>query len=112
MSLYKWSIKKSYVNNNWLTDNDDLLNKLNKFSSTSHKRLDDNDLDNNNNNINYAIKIKNWQNVFKAYILSLKMFKLTFYQFLVKANNLNNNNNYLLDNNKDYYKMSFSQNSL
>ena len=41
------------------------------------------------------------------------MFKLILCQSLVRANNLdNNNNNYLLDNNKDYYKISFNQNSL
>ena len=59
MSLYKWSIKKSYVNNNWSADNDNLLNKFNKSSSTSYKRLDDNNSDNDNNDINYAIKTKN-----------------------------------------------------
>ena len=108
MSLYKQSIKKSYINDNWSTDNDNLFNKLNKSSSTSYKRLDDNDSDNNNNDINYAIKTKNQQNVSKAYILSLKIFKLTLCQSLVRANNLDNNNNYLLDNNEDCYKMSFS----
>ena len=88
--------------------NNNLLNKLNKSSSTSYKRLDNNNLDNNNNNINYTIKTKNQQNVLKAYILYLKTFKLTLCQSLVKANNLNNNNSYLSDNNRDYYKISFS----
>ena len=59
MSLYKQSIKKSYVNDNWSTDDNNLLNKLNESSSTSYKRLDDNDSDNNDDDINYAIKIKN-----------------------------------------------------
>ena len=85
-----------------------MLNKLNKSSSTSYKRLDNNDSDDNNNDINYTIKIKNLQNVLKAYILSSEIFKLTSHQSSVRANNLDNNNSYLLDNNKDYYKMSFS----
>ena len=59
LSLYKQSIKKSYVNNDWSADNNNLLNELNKSSSTSHKKLDDNDSDNNDNNIDYAIKTKN-----------------------------------------------------
>ena len=91
-----------------MTDNNNSLNKLNKSSSTSYKKLDDNDLDNNNNDINYVIKTKNWQNILKAYILSSETFKLTFCQSLVRANNLDNNDSYLLDNNEDYYKMSFS----
>ena len=115
MNLYKWSIKKSYVNNNWSINNNNSLNKLNKSSSTSYKRLDNNNLDkldnSDNNNINYTIKTKNWQNVLKAYILSLKIFKLTLCQSSIRANNLDNDNNYLLDNNEDYYKMFFSQNS-
>ena len=89
-----------------------MFNKLNKSSSTSYKRLDDNDSDelNNldNNDINYAIKTKNQQNVLKAYILSSEMFKLTSHQSLIRANNLDDNNSYLLDNNKDCYKTSFS----
>ena len=101
-------MKKSYINNNWLIDNNNLLNKLNKSSSTSHKKLDDNISDNDNNNINYTIKIKNWQNALKAYILSSETFKLTFHQSSVRAKNLNDNDDYLLDNNKDCYKMSFS----
>ena len=36
------------------------------------------------------------------------MFKLTLYQSLVRANNLDDDNSYLLENNKDCYKMSFS----
>ena len=60
-----------------------MLNKLNKSSSTSHKRLDDNNSDksdnSDNNNVNYAIKTKNQQNTLKAYILSLEIFKLTSY---------------------------------
>ena len=108
MSLYEQSIKKSYINNNWSADNNNSLNKLNKFSSTSYKRLDDNNSDNSDNNINYAIKIKNWQNALKAYILSLKIFKSTLHQSSVKANDLDDNDSYLLDNNKDYYKISFS----
>ena len=36
------------------------------------------------------------------------MFKLTLCQSLIRANNLDNNNSYLLDDNKDCYKMSFS----
>ena len=68
LSLYKWSIKKSYVNDDWLTDDNDSLNKLNKFSSTSHKRLDNDNSDNNNNDVNYVIKTKNQQNALKAYI--------------------------------------------
>ena len=85
-----------------------MFNKLNKSSSTSYKRLDDNNSDNNNNNVNYAIKTKNQQNVLKAYILSSETFKSTLCQSSVKANNLDDNNDYLLDNNKDCYKMSFS----
>ena len=85
-----------------------MLNKLNKSSSTSHKRLDDNNSDNDNNNINYAIKTKNQQNVLKAYILSLEMFKLTSHQSLVRANDLDDDNSYLLDNNEDCYEISFS----
>ena len=85
-----------------------MFNKLNKSSSTSYKRLDDDNSDNNNNNVNYAIKTKNQQNALKAYILSLETFKLTFCQTLVKANNLDDDDDYLLDDNKDYYKMSFS----
>ena len=111
MSLYKWSIKKSYVDNNWLTDDNNLFNKLNESSSTSHKRLDNDNLDDSDNDINYAIKTKNQQNTSKAYILSSKMFKLTLHQSSVRANNLDDNNSYLLDNNEDCYKMSFSQNS-
>ena len=91
-----------------MIDNDDLLNKLNESSSTSHKRLDDDNSDNNNNNINYAIKTKNQQNTLKAYILSSKMFKLTFCQSSVKAIYLDNNDSYLLDDNKDCYEISFS----
>ena len=112
MSLYKWSIKKSYVDDNWSADDDDLLNELNKSSSTSYKRLDDNDSDNNNDDVDYAIKTKNQQNILKAYILSSKIFKLTFCQSSVRANNLDNDNDYLLDNNEDCYEMSFSQNPL
>ena len=107
MSLYKQSIKKSYVNDNWSADDNDSLNKLNKSSSTSYKRLDDNDLD-NHDDVDYAIKTKNQQNALKAYILSLKMFKLTFYQSSVRANNLDNNNDYLLDDNRNCHKISFS----
>ena len=111
MSLYEQSIKKSYVDNNWSVDNNNLLNKLNKSSSTSYKKLDNNDSDksdNSDNDINYTIKTKNQQNALKAYILSSEIFKSTFCQSLVKANNLDNDNNYLLDNNKDCYKISFS----
>ena len=88
-----------------------MLNKLNKSSSISYKRLDNDDLDksdNSDDNIDYAIKTKNQQNVLKAYILSSETFKLTFCQSLVKANNLDDDNNYLLDDNKECYKMSFS----
>ena len=74
-------------------------------------RLDDDDSDDNNDNINYAIKTKNWQNALKAYILSSETFKSTLYQSLIRANDLDNNDSYLLDNNEDYYEMSFSQNS-
>ena len=88
-----------------------MLNELNKSSSTSHKRLDDNDSDNDDDNINYAIKIKNQQDVSKAYISSSEMCKLTLHQSLVRANDLDNNDSYLLDNNEDCHKMSFSQNS-
>ena len=108
MSLYEWSIKKSYVNNDWSVDNDDLLNKLNESSSTSYKRLGDDDSDNDNDDINYAIKTKNQQNALKAYISSLETFKSTLCQSLVKANDLDDDDSYLLDNNRDYYKMSFS----
>ena len=89
-----------------------MFNKLNKSSSTSHKRLDDNNLDNDNDDINYAIKTKNQQNASKAYILSSETFKLTLHQSSVKANDLDDNDSYLLDNNEDYHKISFSQNSL
>ena len=85
-----------------------MLIKLNESSSTSYKRLDDNNLDNDNSDINYAIKSKNQQNVSKAYILSLEIFKSTLHQSLVRANDINDNNNYLLNNNKDCHKMSFS----
>ena len=108
MSLYKQSIKKSYVDNDWSADDNDSLNELNKSSSTSHKRLDDNNSDNDNDNVDYAIKTKNQQNVSKAYILSSEMFKLTFCQSSVRANNLDDNDDYLLDNNKDCHEMSFS----
>ena len=94
-----------------MTDDNNLLNKLNKSSSTSYKKLDDDDSDKSDdldNNINYTIKTKNWQHALKAYILSSETFKLTLYQSLVRANNLDDNDDYLLDNNKDYYKMSFS----
>ena len=36
------------------------------------------------------------------------MFKLTSHQSSMKANDLDNDNDYLLDNNKDCYKISFS----
>ena len=111
MSLYKQSIKKSYVDNNWSADNNNSLNKLNESSSTSHKRLDDDNLDksdNSDNNIDYAIKIKNQQNASKAYISSSEIFKLTFCQSSVRVNNLDDNDSYLLDDNKDYHEMSFS----
>ena len=91
-----------------MTDDDDLLNKLNESSSTSHKRLGDNNSDDDDDDVDYAIKIKNQQNASKAYILSSEMFKLTLCQSSVRANDLDNNNSYLLDNNEDYHEMSFS----
>ena len=36
------------------------------------------------------------------------MFKLTSHQSLVKVNDLDNNNSYLLNNNEDCYKMFFN----
>ena len=39
------------------------------------------------------------------------MFKSTLHQSSVKANNLDDNNDYLLNNNENCYKISFSQNS-
>ena len=112
LSLYEQSIKKSYVDDDWSADDDDSLNELNESSSTSHKRLGDDDSDDDNDDINYAIKTKNWQNASKAYISSSEMFKLTFCQSSVRANDLDDDDSYLLDNNRDHHKMSFSQNSL
>ena len=88
-----------------------MFNKLNKSSSTNHKRLDDNNSDksdNLDNNINYTIKTKNQQNALKAYISSSEIFKSTLYQSLVRVNDLDNNDSYLLNNNKDCHEMFFS----
>ena len=85
-----------------------MLNELNRLSSTSHKRLGDDDSDDDDDDVDYAIKAKNWQNVSKAYILSSETFKSTLCQSLVRANDLNDDDSYLLDDNEDCHEMSFS----